>query len=110
MSGLDHHIHEGMTLYGVYSTLTEHYRPGRDPRDTDPRDLLGVLAQHGRLRCACLVVAHCYHLLTPGSRRQLFEADALVGEVTDLIVREGRRPRFLAELGLSMADLLDGER
>jgi hypothetical protein len=108
VSALDDHIHEGMTLYGVYSTLTEHYRPGRDPRDTDPRDLLGVLAQMGRLRCACLIVAHCPHLLV--TTAPIGEADRLVGEVADLIAREGRRPRFLAELGLTAADLLDGER
>jgi hypothetical protein len=94
--------HEALHLFPVYSALVEHYRPGHEIRTTDPADLVGILAQRSDLQNACLIVAHCEHITCALGR-----AADLVDEVRAMC-EQGRRPRYLVEMGVDLHDVFGG--
>lgn len=94
--------HEALTLFPVYYTLVEHLRPGHDARTTDPGDLVGAIAMRTPLQTACLLVAHCEHLVT-----RIAPAAKLVAEVRAMC-EQGRRPRYLTEMGYTLFDARGG--
>jgi hypothetical protein len=83
---------EARVLFPVYSALVTYLRPETDVLTTSPGDLVGLIAWHGAMQTACLIVAHCPHITCA-----LEDAADLVDEVRSLC-EAGRRPRYLAEI------------
>ncbi len=90
-------VYEGLQLWPGYQTLHEDLL-STDPRTSDPRDLAGPIRYFTPLRAACLLYAS--HI-----GGTLAESAAIVGTLLAMC-EAGRRPRFLAELGITAEDIL----
>lgn len=91
----DPELHEAFLLWPAWHTIHGHLLT-TDARTSDPRDLIGPLVSYGHDRAACLLFAH-------HRGDSLAESHKLVGDLLTL-AHNGRRPRYLAELGLCIED------
>jgi hypothetical protein len=85
-------ITEAFHLWPAWATLVEYVSRSR-PAEADPHDIYGAACASEPDRLAALLYAH-HHAET------LDDAAALLGELLAM-ARDGRRPRFGRELGLT---------
>jgi hypothetical protein len=81
-------VYEVFVQWPAYMEL--HDRLGGDPRETDPRDLIGRVAAYGHDRAAATIFAG-------GVTADLDDAAHVLDELLEL-AHDGRRPRYGREM------------